>query len=816
MAKTVFNVDQNQESIASAGSANATFTVQLEVGADHRDELTVVELVFDSVAWGLICSAWGASVAYIYTDNLELRQILRLLHPTAELLPLHLSIQAQQGHSGSDVLVATCRSDQEIRTACEAISLFVPRLAILGISSNYTRKELKSLTSPTFQPMGYGCHLYSFAHEDVGGATEAEWKFLSVYHRSLRWTPPTPHTPPLPPVTIFNMIDDKIGGGFGVIPKRAWGSLRDSSSRAWDLGSDPSRTDYWVRCPSVYSPSTPIVRRLGLHELAALWDFTIPSSLMTLDRQRTFLSSILSSPPGKMLRKVGFSPLRYLWGLLDLTRTTRTRVNRHINYIDTGTDSTAILSSHLKAAKADDAPIDFEMWAWPNETQRETMARDLLRLACHSFWRLKLLREAIHWLLFSPDSIPSERAINIRAIVDCITRAANSSFWEWLDGSRLFFWRWRWWWKSARDGEILFKLTDSPKWMGKSYPTDTWEHELSIRDKEAKLVHRRYVELGFVDCMTPRFGVPKSDSDVRLVWDATRNGVNATLWAPSFWMPTFLTLQDLIIKRLPCSIRDYFAGNVPVAPGPSDWRRPHQSDMDVGEMFLNYMMHWSDRHMFGVRIKTGKGASQTEVIMRFCRLMFGGNPCPYLAVQGHARCMELVCGDHTDPTNPLHWTSVIENYPFTRPYDPSMPRVIRVREDGEMAAGTPSFVDDGRITGVNEEICDAATHRFCTRINYFGEQNASRKRRPRSQKPGAWTGKMLWTDEDHPRKSVLPEKWKAQRENMLELKRMIEEGREPERKLFLSVTCRGMSQTEVYWDLRPYYKSFYNALERWR
>ena len=208
--------------------------------------------------------------------------------------------------------------------------------------------------------------------------------------------------------------------------------------------------------------------------------------------------------------------------------------------------------------------------------------------------------------------------------------------------------------------------------------TDTWDHEVQLREKETKLVLRRYVELGFVDCITPRFGVPKTLTDIRLVWDATRNGVNESLWAPSFWMPMFRTLGDLIIKRLPCCIRDYFNGDIPSTPTAHNWRRCFQSDMDIGEMFLNYLMHWSERHMFGVRIKTGKGDQEVEVLMRFQRLLFGGNPCPYLAVQGHARCMELIVGDPYDPTNPLHWSSVIENYPFSMNYDPSMPRVIKV------------------------------------------------------------------------------------------------------------------------------------------
>jgi hypothetical protein len=281
-------------------------------------------------------------------------------------------------------------------------------------------------------------------------------------------------------------------------------------------------------------------------------------------------------------------------------------------------------------------------------------------------------------------------------------------------------------------------------------------------------------------------------------------------------MPTFRTLLDLVIKWLPCCVRDYILGNIPPDPKPEDWRIPHQSDMDVGEMFLNYLMHYSERHMFGARIVSGEPPNEVQPIMRFQRLLFGGAPCPYMAVQGHARAMELVLGDHKDPSNPLHWMSTITNWPFTVGYDPSLPRIVRVRDDGEMAAWSPAFVDDGRTAGVTRKICHAAAHRVSTRVNYLGEQNASRKRRPTSLTPGAWTGKMLWTNEPHPRKGILPDKWKIHRSDLLALKDLIDQGVEPERKFFTTVTSRGMSQTEVYADLRPYYKSFYNALQAWR
>ena len=116
-----------------------------------------------------------------------------------------------------DLLTSSCRSDLQLQTVCECISLFLPRLAIISIPSSFTRKELKTATQSQFRADGYGCHLSTISHSSVGGATDSQWRFLSIYHLSLRWVPPTPRPSVVPPTFIFNMIDDKIGGGFGTV-----------------------------------------------------------------------------------------------------------------------------------------------------------------------------------------------------------------------------------------------------------------------------------------------------------------------------------------------------------------------------------------------------------------------------------------------------------------------------------------------------------------------------------------------------------------------------------------------------------------------
>ena len=86
---------------------------------------------------------------------------------------------------------------------------------------------------------------------------------MTLMSLDLDWAPST-----LPPVCIFNMIDDTIGGGFKPIPNRAWKTLRSVKDIAWDLGARPNNLDHWVQdCPSCMAGNKLITRALAFHEL---------------------------------------------------------------------------------------------------------------------------------------------------------------------------------------------------------------------------------------------------------------------------------------------------------------------------------------------------------------------------------------------------------------------------------------------------------------------------------------------------------------------------------------------------------------------
>ena len=61
-----------------------------------------------------------------------------------------------------------------------------------------------------------------------------------------------------------------------------------------------------------------------------------------------------------------------------------------------------------------------------------------------------------------------------------------------------------------------------------------------------------------------------------MVYDGTKSGLNDAIWVPSFWLPTVRTLLRMVTFET--------------------W----MSDLDVGEMFLNFILHSSLRPYCGV------------------------------------------------------------------------------------------------------------------------------------------------------------------------------------------------------------------------
>jgi hypothetical protein len=226
-----------------------------------------------------------------------------------------------------------------------------------------------------------------------------------------------------------------------------------------------------------------------------------------------------------------------------------------------------------------------------------------------------------------------------------------------------------------------------------------------MQDKLGKVRERRYVTKGGVHSMNSFFAVPKGTEDVQMVYDGTKSGLNNAIWVPRFPLTTVNMMLQAVDENM-------FMG-----------------DMDIGEMFLNFILHESMQALCGVDLteffgeidsKTGRKHVLWE---KWVRCAMGLKSSPYQAVQAMLVAKEVILGDRTNASNVFRWDAVQMNLPGSPEYDPSLPWLSKIRvEDGKIAADLFIYVDDVRVTGNSAKECDAATRRAASVANDLGSR----------------------------------------------------------------------------------------------
>jgi hypothetical protein len=82
-----------------------------------------------------------------------------------------------------------------------------------------------------------------------------------------------------------------------------------------------------------------------------------------------------------------------------------------------------------------------------------------------------------------------------------------------------------------------------------------------------KVRDRGYIMPRLVEPLTAFFGVPKGEDDICLVYDGSVSGLNLSIWVPCFFL-------SMLRSHLRDVDEDTF-----------------MADVDIGEMFLNFIMH---------------------------------------------------------------------------------------------------------------------------------------------------------------------------------------------------------------------------------
>jgi hypothetical protein len=91
--------------------------------------------------------------------------------------------------------------------------------------------------------------------------------------------------------------------------------------------------------------------------------------------------------------------------------------------------------------------------------------------------------------------------------------------------------------------------------------------EAKINEKLCKLIEHGYLEPGLITRLLSFFAVAKAETDIRVVWDGKKNGLNDTIYTPSFQLLTAALYHRVVEPYM--------------EPG----------DFDFSEMFPNYMLH---------------------------------------------------------------------------------------------------------------------------------------------------------------------------------------------------------------------------------
>ncbi len=248
-----------------------------------------------------------------------------------------------------------------------------------------------------------------------------------------------------------------------------------------------------------------------------------------------------------------------------------------------------------------------------------------------------------------------------------------------------------------------------------------------VLEKLSQVRLRRYIGPGLVKSLTDYFDVPKGDSDIRMVYNGTSCGLNDELWAPSFWLPTATSAVRLL------SFYSYCV------------------DLDLGEMFLNFPLDPLIRPYAGVDLTpfcSALGGDHAPVGLRLWerweRQFMGLKPSPFNSVRYYYWAEEFARGDQTLVSNPMRWDKVCLNLPGSDSYVSNLPYVYKWNSQvGRIAGDVITYVDNLWASGYSLENSWQVSRQIASRFQYLGIQDAARKRRPPSQRPGAWAGALI-------------------------------------------------------------------------
>ncbi|KAL7566075.1 hypothetical protein ACA910_009861 [Epithemia clementina (nom. ined.)] len=418
------------------------------------------------------------------------------------------------------------------------------------------------------------------------------------------------------------------------------------------------------------------------------------------------------------------------------------------------------------AVKHDNAAVPEHLWndrvAFLSDIDdletRHTSAFALLQTAMLRRWQSKVYQSWFAWwnryqeVLCRNFGKEMAQLIHDRGEQACYY-ARHADFWTWTKGSAPFFWRW--------PEEFIKDLANGfpPLWT--ATPSQRIERQSSVGERQVVAMVKTKLQdvrmKGYVRTCPHTlatmnyFAVPKGENDVRMVYDGTKSGLNACLYAPWFYLPDSDGLTRTLNKNFWCIVNNY------------------------GEMFLNFWIHPDLQKYSGMDLTPlyGQRSDKSLWIESWTRCPMGQSPSPFVTIQQTQRLKRIVFRDPADKNNVFRWSYVLLNLPGSEGYQPGEPWIAKRRDDGRIAADAHDYVDDLRGTAPTMEDAWQVGSRIAKVALYHGIQDAARKRREQSTRPGAWAGVVCGTAPKHPYISITHFKWDRTKAEIARLRKEL-------------------------------------------
>ena len=193
-----------------------------------------------------------------------------------------------------------------------------------------------------------------------------------------------------------------------------------------------------------------------------------------------------------------------------------------------------------------------------------------------------------------------------------------------------------------------------------------------------------------------------------------------------------------------------------------------QCDLDIGELFLNFLLREELKRLSGVDVQYGRSTDPEPAAWerergdrweRWCRNWMGLADSPYQSIEWMICLKYETYGDHTCQANPFHWDRAVLNLPRVKGYRPDLPWVMKLRWDGHLATEVCTYVDNCRVVGFCREICWMAAQRLVSVCTRYGVQDKAAKGAFPTPTPGPWAGTVSHTDKHEVAGLVSTGKW---------------------------------------------------------